>query len=108
MPWLDRLRSCQIGDGPGYLKDSVVSAGAQALLGHGPLQEMFGFGSQVTVLANLARSHLRIRVDSLFSPGEPVELDFTGSQAPCSDVGGALWHYRAPQFPIVHRWDINV
>ncbi len=51
-----------------------MGAGAQPLLDHGALQQVLGVGAQLAVLADLARAHLRVGVDSLLAGVEALQL----------------------------------
>jgi hypothetical protein len=48
-PWI----AFQIGNRSGYLQDSIMGAGAQALLLHGSFQQAFAIGIQFAISSDL-------------------------------------------------------
>src|SRR5438045_1716954 len=60
---LDLRRAFEVGDRPRYFEDAVVRARRESLLAHGALQQVLAIGRQVAVDADLARAHLRIRIN---------------------------------------------
>src|SRR5256885_16023989 len=55
----------EISNGAGNFQNAVVSAGGESELCDGILHDAFTLWAQHAVLANVARSHLGIRVDVL-------------------------------------------
>jgi len=57
---------------PRHFGEAIVAARAEAKFGHGIFQDLFALGSQHAELPNVARAHLRVRVDVLVE--EAAEL----------------------------------
>ena len=86
MSYGQMLGAFQIRDCPRYLENAVVGARGQALLLHGPLQEVLGLGAQLTMGANLARGHLRVGVYLLAGFPEALALALAGSHHPAANL----------------------
>src|SRR6185437_2035874 len=73
------LGGFEVGDRAGDLENAVVSAGRESLLLHGTLEQAFGVCTQLAVGADLARGHLRVRVDLFAVLLEALTLALAGS-----------------------------
>jgi len=79
--------ACEISDGSCNFENAVVAARAEAQLCDGVLHDLFAFGCQHAVLAQVARTHLRIRVDLLVK--ESTKLDVArGDDTHANRFGG--------------------
>src|SRR5262249_36773189 len=92
----DLRAAVDVGDGAGDLENPVVGASAQALLLHGPLQHAFALRTQVAVGSNLARPHLRVRINALAAGCKTIELNLARAQHPLADLRRALRFAVAP------------
>src|SRR5205085_5171218 len=98
----------EVGNGARDLQDAVVRARAQALLHHGALQQALAFGREVAEGADLARTHLRIRVNTLARGREAVELRLACAHHALQYLRRAFRRRSATQLFVIHRGNVNV
>src|SRR5208282_2134790 len=101
-------RAFQIRDGAGYLQDTVVGAGAQALLGHGAFKQALTVGRKFAVGANVAGVHLGVAVEFFPRRGEALGLLLAGAQHAGPDRGRVFRHGGRSHLFVVHRRDVDV
>ena len=72
-------RLFEVGDGTGYFQDSVVSAGAQALLGHGAFEQAFAVEGEFAEGADVSGGHLGVAVEFFAESRETLQLLLAGT-----------------------------
>lgn len=100
----------EIGDGACHFKDTVVSAGREALLLHGAFKQAFGIGAKFAVHSNLACRHLGVGEDLFAGNLEPGSLAVASSHHAGANLGGTFGGGPSAQLLILdgRNFDMNI
>ncbi len=98
---LDVVRAFQVGDGAGHAQDAVVSAGGQAQVFHGRLEQTLAFLIQSAMTAELFAGHAAI--EALAVVAESLLLRLAGAV----DLGAHASHWSGCPAPLRKRLSGN-
>src|SRR5271166_713028 len=108
MAWFDDLSPAEVGNRARHFQNAIVGARAEALLYHGPLQQVLRIGAQFAVLPDLTRTHLSVGVHVFPAGAEAVQLRVPGTDNTAANVGRTFRHDAAAQLAVVHRGHVDV
>src|SRR5437899_10681477 len=98
----------QISDGARDFKNPVVSAGAESLLRHRPLDQALAVSGEFAESANVARAHLGVAIEFLSRRGEALQLLLASSHHALTNLGRSLGLRARTHLLVIDRRPIDM